>query len=101
LSSDYVWHKETVESTFRELSTSESGLSSDEAKRRLTEYRPNELEEMDRVRLIRMFFQQFVNPMVIILFFAIAVSVAVVLVHGGHGFLIPINRLFDKSRHTR
>jgi Ca2+-transporting ATPase len=93
LSKGYEWQKETVESVLKKLSTSKSGISSDEAKRRLTEYGSNELEEMDGVGPIRMFFQQFANPMVIILLFAIAVSVATVLVHGSHeeeGFIDAI-----------
>ncbi|MEI7851357.1 MAG: cation-transporting P-type ATPase, partial [Kiritimatiellales bacterium] len=44
-----VWHTLTVDSTLAELKTSPVGLSTDEARRRLEEYGPNELQAARRV----------------------------------------------------
>ncbi|TFG12242.1 cation-transporting P-type ATPase [Candidatus Thorarchaeota archaeon] len=87
------WHRKTAEDTLKYLDTSKEGLSSEEAKDRLVEYGPNELEEVDRAGPLRMFLQQFADPMVMILIFAIIISIATVLLHGGHedeGFIDAI-----------
>jgi Ca2+-transporting ATPase len=89
----YDWFKETSESTLKILNSSSVGLSDEEAERRLIEYGINELEEVKKIGPLRMFLQQFVNPMVIILLFAIIISIATVLLHGSHeeeGFIDAI-----------
>jgi Ca2+-transporting ATPase len=78
------WHMKTVEDTVTGLKTSDLGLSSKEAESRLNRYGPNELEESGRMGPLRMFLQQFANPMVVILLFAVAVSIGTFLVHGSH-----------------
>jgi Ca2+-transporting ATPase len=80
----YEWFKETPESTLKHLNTSIEGLNEDEVNRRLVEFGPNELEEAERLSPLQMFLQQFANPMVIILIFAIIISVATVMLHGSH-----------------
>ena len=81
---EQYWHTTTVETTLSELSTSQAGLRSEEAEKRLTRFGPNELEEVDRPGPLRMFLEQFANPMVAILLFAVIVSIATFLVHGIH-----------------
>ncbi|MFW9834329.1 MAG: cation-translocating P-type ATPase [Candidatus Thorarchaeota archaeon] len=82
--SEHDWFKETAEDTLRYLGSSVDGLNEQEAERRLNEYGPNELEEIGRIGPLRMFLQQFVNPMVIILLFAIVISIVTVSLHGSH-----------------
>jgi Ca2+-transporting ATPase len=73
--SETQWYGNDVDYVFKELDTSEDGLSSDEAKRRLEQYGPNELVETGGISPIRMFLEQFTDPMVIILLIAIIISV--------------------------
>ncbi|MFX1578749.1 MAG: cation-translocating P-type ATPase [Promethearchaeota archaeon] len=82
--SEHDWFKETAEDTLNYLDSSRNGLGEQEAERRLNEYGPNELEEIGRIGPVRMFLQQFVNPMVIILLFAIIISIVTVSLHGSH-----------------
>ena len=44
---------------YQELKTSEKGLSSEEAKKRIEEYGPNEIREKKKTSPIRIFFSQF------------------------------------------
>ena len=59
------------------LSDSENGLSSDEAKARLEKYGPNKLEEKKKKSWIRIFFEQMANPMIYVLFGAVAITIGV------------------------
>jgi len=89
----HEWYRETAEDALQHLDTSKEGLSSKEANERLLEYGPNELEEVDKAGPLRMFLQQFADPMVMILIFAIIISIATVLLHGSHedeGFIDAI-----------
>src|SRR5512142_1041208 len=52
------------------------GLSSEEARKRLSEYGPNELREKPRPSLLQMLFEQFKNFLIILLVVAAAVSAA-------------------------
>lgn len=68
----------TVEQTKQALSTDlERGLTSQEAKVRLEKYGPNKLQEKKKKSWIRIFFEQMNNPMIFVLFAAIAVTIAV------------------------
>ncbi|TFF95142.1 cation-translocating P-type ATPase [Candidatus Thorarchaeota archaeon] len=84
MSSRNDWFKNTPKEALEQLDTSERGLSSDEAESRLEEYGPNQLEEVQRAGPLRMFLEQFANPMVVILLFAIIISIVTVLLHGSH-----------------
>ncbi len=53
------------------------GLTSEEAKIRLAKYGPNKLEEKKKKSWIRIFFEQMNNPMIFVLFAAIAVTICV------------------------
>ncbi|MFW9975707.1 MAG: cation-translocating P-type ATPase [Candidatus Thorarchaeota archaeon] len=93
LTEEHEWFKESSESTLKHLNSSMDGLSDQEAERRINEYGPNELEEVGRIGPLRMFLQQFANPMVIILLFAIIISIATVSLHSSHeaeGFIDAI-----------
>lgn len=64
----------TVAQTLSELGTQISGLSPDEAKKRLARDGKNKLAEGKKVTLLQRFIEQIVNPMVLILIAAAAIS---------------------------
>ena len=67
------WQRGRVE-LFRDLESSESGLTADQAARRLEQYGPNELREEGRKSVVRIFLEQYADFLVIILILAAAVS---------------------------
>lgn len=68
-------HSLTLEQTIAELKTEAwNGLDEDEARRRLDEYGPNELGEMEGVSPIKIFIAQIANAMTLVLILAMAVS---------------------------
>ena len=72
-------------------SDSEQGLSSSEAKGRLDRFGPNKLEEKKKKSWIRIFFEQMANPMIYVLFGAVAITTGVSIYetvkHGSFDFL--------------
>jgi len=62
---------------YQELKTSEKGLSSEEAKKRIEEYGPNEIREKKKTSPIRIFFSQFNSFIVYILIAALAISIVI------------------------
>ncbi|MHA3963536.1 MAG: cation-translocating P-type ATPase [Candidatus Thorarchaeota archaeon SMTZ1-45] len=77
------WYSNDVDYVLKRLETSTEGLSSEEAKNRLTEYGPNELVETGGISPLRMFLQQFMDPMVIILLIAIIISLLMSVLSSG------------------
>ena len=68
----------TIEQTEKLLETNvETGLTSEEAKVRLEKYGPNKLQEKKKKSWIRVFFEQMNNPMIFVLFAAIAVTIGI------------------------
>lgn len=68
-------HTLSVDGAVKELETDvQRGLSSDEARRRLEEFGPNELMEKPRPGFLKLLFDQFNNFLIIILIVAAAVS---------------------------
>ena len=69
----------------------ENGLSSEEAKIRLEKYGPNKLEEKKKKSWVRIFFEQMANPMIYVLFGAVAITAGVsvyeTIKHGSFDFL--------------
>ncbi|MCX6777057.1 MAG: HAD-IC family P-type ATPase, partial [Candidatus Micrarchaeota archaeon] len=61
------WHCMGVREVISELKTSETGLSSEEAGKRLGSYGPNELKEMKKESALEKFLGQFKNTLIIIL----------------------------------
>lgn len=55
----------------------ENGLTSEEAKARLEKFGPNKLQEKKKKSWIRIFFEQMANPMIYVLFAAIAVTIGI------------------------
>ncbi|MFQ6052662.1 MAG: cation-translocating P-type ATPase [Candidatus Bathyarchaeia archaeon] len=68
------WHAVDVESVLEKLGTSRRGLGSDEAKRRLELYGPNELREEGKVTPLELFIGQFKSVLVVILILSAIVS---------------------------
>ena len=89
--SETQWYSNDVEYVFKELDSSQEGLSSDEADLRLDQYGLNELVSTGGISPLRMFLSQFTDPMVIILLVAILISlVTSTLEHEGSGFVDAI-----------
>ncbi|NUN09323.1 MAG: calcium-transporting P-type ATPase, PMR1-type [Ignavibacteriaceae bacterium] len=68
------WHTLLTADTLKELDTSRSGLSSDEAQKRLAEFGPNELEAEAKVSPWLLLLGQFKSLLIIILVIAAAIS---------------------------
>jgi Ca2+-transporting ATPase len=68
------WHQKDVGDIYGVLSSSEKGLSSEEAAKRLQDYGPNELKETAKKTLFMMFLDQFRDFMIMVLVAAAAVS---------------------------
>ena len=62
-------HYKSPEEVLKELNTSHFGLSNEEAKRRLSIYGPNEIEEQ-KESLLSIFLRQYTNPLIVILIIA-------------------------------
>ena len=68
------WHTLEVEEAMRVLETGPGGLSEEEAKRRLSEYGPNELRKEKRKSPLILFFEQFKSYLIVILLVATVLS---------------------------
>ncbi len=68
------WHTLTADETLEKLRSSEEGLPSEEAERRLSEFGPNQLEEIYKPSKARIFLRQFENYLIIVLLAASAIS---------------------------
>ncbi|GAB2801988.1 HAD-IC family P-type ATPase [Halomonas shantousis] len=74
---DMAFHAESAQAVVEHFdSDTDNGLSSEEAKRRLERYGPNELPEDKRAGLVRIFLRQFTDPLIYILLIAAGVSLA-------------------------
>ncbi|MFW9904629.1 MAG: cation-translocating P-type ATPase, partial [Candidatus Thorarchaeota archaeon] len=71
------WHSENLDNLLDQLGVDDSGLSNEEAKKRLERYGPNELERVKKKHPIFLFFEQFKDPLVIILLVALVISVII------------------------
>ena len=71
------WHSMTVEEIQTTLNVGEHGLDDEEAQIRLEKFGLNELAETKKVSLLEMFISQFKDIMVIILLFAVGISLIV------------------------
>ena len=70
-----LWHQLTEEEVLSDLSTNaETGLTEAEAQRRLEQYGPNHLQGAEKESLIKRFFNQLRDPMIIVLLVAAALS---------------------------
>ncbi|MBR6562864.1 MAG: cation-translocating P-type ATPase [Clostridia bacterium] len=73
---------ESLLSVYSSVKSEENGLSSDEAAKRLAENGPNKLDEAPAVPLWKKFLLQFVDPMIIVLLVAAAVSLVMAIIEG-------------------
>ncbi len=81
---DDHWYSNDVDYVKASLDTSDTGLSSNEAIKRFETYGPNELVETGGISPLRMFLNQFMDPMVIILLIAILISLVASFIPGAH-----------------
>ncbi len=73
-----MFEEKTVTNVVEQLNTDlENGLTNLEASKRLSTYGPNKLKEKKKKSWIRIFFEQMNNPMIFVLFAAIAVTIGV------------------------
>ncbi|MDH4233156.1 MAG: HAD-IC family P-type ATPase, partial [Nitrospirota bacterium] len=68
------WHQKNVADVIEELNSSLQGISSDEARRRLQEYGPNELKQKKKKTPLMMFLDQFRDFMILVLIAAALIS---------------------------
>ena len=68
------WHSLETHEVLTALDSGDSGLTSDEAQRRLVEFGPNELAEKKKVSAWAIFLEQFKSFLIIILLVAVALS---------------------------
>lgn len=89
---------------FKELDTSATGLSEEEARRRLARYGPNSLEEIKRAPLLGRLVRQFTHFLALLLWVAAGLSFLADALHPGQGMaalgwailgVILINALFS------
>ena len=69
-----MYYDEAADAVLKTLNTSESGLSSAEAEKRLEKYGKNELQEGEKTSVIKLFLSQFKSFLIIILIAAALVS---------------------------
>src|SRR3990167_3500705 len=67
-------HAQSSEQVFKNLSSSEDGLTSSEAERRLHSYGFNELQTKEKVHYLKIMLRQFSSPLVLILIAALGIS---------------------------
>ena len=78
------FYTDSVEDTLRETAATADGLSSAEAEKRLAANGKNRLKEQKKDSMIKRFFKQMADPMIIILLVAAAIS-AVTSIYEGEG----------------
>ena len=69
-----MFYKKTKEEIFAELNTNELGLTNEEATKRLNEHGKNQLPKKKKDSVIKIFFNELKDPMIILLLFAIIAS---------------------------
>lgn len=77
------FYTKKIETVLKDFNTSESGLTQAEAQKRLLENGRNELAKAKKKSVLRRFVEQLINPMVLILLLAAAVSIGITVVEGG------------------
>jgi Ca2+-transporting ATPase len=97
------WHVTPTDDIFSALATDETGLSSDEADRRVSEYGTNDIHDAERTSVLDLLVSQFRDPLIYLLVVAALLSLGVGFIPGGHpnyteaafiGLIIGANGLF-------
>lgn len=79
------YYLEEVDSVFKEVNSSEKGLTSAEAEKRLAEKGKNKLKEAEKESLFRKFINSLADPMIIMLLVAALIQAVVAVIEaGGH-----------------
>ena len=73
----------STEETIRILESKETGISTEDAEKRLEKFGLNEIEEAEKTSLIRLFLEQFRSFLVIILLVAVIISFVSSIFFGG------------------
>jgi Ca2+-transporting ATPase len=68
------WYQTSIKDTFQRLTTSDRGLTGDEAQKRLKEYGPNKLGEGERISRLKILIHQCTSPLIYILLVAAVVT---------------------------
>lgn len=68
------WHQKKIDQVIKDLKSSVQGLSLEDARKRLSEYGPNELEEGKKKTPFMMFLDQFKDFMIIVLIAAAVIA---------------------------
>ncbi len=72
-----AFYNKTISDIFKELNSSEHGLTTKEASARQSKYGKNTLPKKKKDSIIKIFFHEFIDPMVLLLVAAIVASVVV------------------------
>ncbi len=88
----FPWHTLSPEEVFSLLKSAPTGLSSEEAARRLAQYGPNELQRRRHVSPWAILLEQFKNVLIVILL--IAVGLSAFLGHGVEAMAITVIVIF-------
>ncbi|MCX7724708.1 MAG: cation-transporting P-type ATPase [Thermodesulfovibrio sp.] len=64
------WYQIPIKDIYHRLNTSEKGLSSEEAKKRLEKYGKNKIQEEEKINRLKIFIHQFTSPLIYILIIA-------------------------------
>ena len=72
-----AWHSEDKDAVLQNLKTSLTGLSSEEAKKRLAEYGYNELQEKKKRTALQMFLGEFKDIFILLLIAATLFSIVI------------------------
>ena len=88
------YYLEEVNTVLDELKTTEDGLTSEEAEKRIGLYGKNKLKEAEKESIIKRFFDQMKDPMIVILLVAAAVNaVTDMFSTGSFKFAVPTDTL--------
>ncbi len=74
--SNMSWYQVGIKEVLHKLNTSEKGLSSEEAKRRIEKYGVNRLAEEEKINRLKIFIHQFASPLIYILIIAGVITLA-------------------------
>ncbi|MHA1652124.1 MAG: cation-translocating P-type ATPase [Candidatus Helarchaeota archaeon] len=77
-----AYYKMDIQSTIKDLNSSEKGISSEEAARRRAIYGLNELPRSKKTSIVKLFFEQFKDILILILIVAIIIELLVIIL--GH-----------------
>ncbi|MFH1585634.1 MAG: HAD-IC family P-type ATPase [archaeon] len=88
-------HTRTKEGIFRDLHTSEKGLDSKEAKKRLTKYGLNKISKKKKKSSLLLFLKQFNSPLIYILLVAMIISF--IFHHQVDGYVILVIVMINAS----